>query len=297
MRAGDVTNYAFLYNNPLYYFLWEFAGRYLAGFSPASLFVRQSAEPTLLIPDLAVLPLFLFPLWAAGLYLLMKEYRRYPSLALLLVLSPLPLAITWNWFQSIRLTPLFIVFILLSGYAAARLVRWTGERVRLLNYRRILPIFLVVLIAGVAFWEALYVFDATIVLTPLLYAGNWQPGFRQSMPMVAALRDKYDQVIIESPQSNAYIFTLFYQKYPPTQYLKELNYAKLAVGMRKFYDYGKFHFRPIYWPTDRNLHKTLFIGTVFDLPEQDLLTTPGINFRQDITDNDGHVMVRLVGLE
>ena len=164
------------------------------------------------------------------------------------------------------------------------------------NYLKLRVIF-PSLVSILGLWNALYLFDSLLVLLPMQHFGNWQPGFKESIPVIGRLQDEYEQIIIDSPHAQAYIFTLFYQAYPPEKYLKELNYEKIKVTPRNYYDFGKYKFRKIYQPEDRRGRKTLFMGTVYSLPEQDIKRTPNAKIIKDIIDKNGNVGVRIVVLD
>lgn len=289
--------FSFIIHNQFFYFFWELAARYIGYFSPANLFLRESAEPTLLIPSLAILNPFEFIFLSLGLFYILRNYPLYKQLVLLMLLAPIPAVITWNLFQSIRVLPLFVVFSFISGYGAYLILRALRSFSSEKNLQTFLVAIFLVGTITVGLWSAFYLFDSLMVILPMSYFGNWQPGFKQSMPIISHLQDQYDQIIIDSPHSNAYIFTLFYLKYPPEKYLNELNYEKISISPRNYYDFGKFKFRKIYWPDDRGGHKKLFMGTVYSLPEQDIKNTPNAKIIEDIKDPSGAVSVRIVSLD
>lgn len=278
---------------PYFDLVWQVAGRYLGYFSPANLFVRESLEPGLIIPTLAVFYPFMFVFWLIGLAAVLRNYRKFSSLLWLIFLAPLPAVITWNWFQYIRVVPLLIAFTVLTGYGAQLCLDFiAGKAARL----RVKP----VLYGGLAafgLWSAFYLFDCLMVLLPMNYFGNWQPGFKESIPIIASLQDKYVQIVIDTPHAQPHIFTLFYQAYPPARYLNEVDYEKISITPRQYYNFGKYSFRKIYWPAERSGHKTLFMGTVFSLPAEDVKSQPNATIVKDILDRAGNVIVRIVALD
>ncbi len=286
-------------HNQLFYFLWEIFGRYTAYFSPANIFIQEAAEPGQRIPTLAVLYPFEAVFWLIGLLAVFKRFRENYPLGLLILLSPIPAVVTWNWFHQVRVLPLFAAYSIVSGFGAHLVIRWVVDFLGR-HFGPAKTKFQIVLVISIVFfglWNSLYLFDALFVLLPKYYSGDWQPGFKQSIPVIARLQNNYDQIIIESPHAQPYIFTLFYQAYPPGQYQMEADYVELAKGPRKKYDFGKYVFKKIYWPDDRKLKKTLFMGTVFSLPEQDIKTQPNAKVISNILDRDGNISIRIVGLE
>lgn len=268
---------------PHFSFIWEIAGRYIGYFSPANLFLKESKEPGLIIPSLAILYPFQFIFWVIGLIQVFKERQQHKLLIALTIFAPLPAIITWNWFQSVRVLPLFALLILITGYGASIMVKR-------LNWLLILIIFF-------GCWNAAYLFDSLVVILPMKYSGNWQPGFKEAIPVIASIQNQYDHIIVDTPQANPYIFVLFYQSYPPPKYLQEINYQKVSIVPRKYYDFGKYQFRQIYWPDDRNKHKYLFLGSEFGLPEQDIKNQPNARIVKDVIGLDGSISFRIVTLD
>ena len=64
---------------------------------------------------------------------------------------------------------------------------------------------------------------------------------------------------------------------------------------RKIFDFGPYYFRNIYWPKDRALTKTLFVGSEYSLPKDDILNTPGAEILSDFYDPSGNITFRIVG--
>lgn len=240
----------------IYYFAWEIFGRYLSYFSPMNLFLREPLEPSTVVAGNSVFYLFEFIFWVIGLFYLFKNHKKYRELFWLVLISPLPAVVTWNWFQPGRTLALFAAFSIVIGVGLSRILKSTVAYILLVG-------FLVV--------TSFYLFDSINVYSPYRDNGNYQPGFRETVPEVMKLEGKYSQVIIDTPQGQPYIFYLFYGKYDPTRYLSELDLDYIGTP-RKHFDFGKFHFRKINWDDDKNLKNTLFVGSPGDFPD----TTPSV---------------------
>jgi len=129
---------------------------------------------------------------------------------------------------------------------------------------------------------------------PYVQKGNWQYGFREIMAYVAPIQDNYDKIIFETGHAQPHIFVLFYGNYPPARYHKDLGSPDALEKPRKNFNFGNYVFRKIYWPEDRNLKKTLFIGSEYNLPEKDVATAKNAKILKDIYDKNGDFMVRIV---
>lgn len=260
-----------------FYFGWNVLGRYFAYASPHNLFVREPYEPVLVIPYNSMFYPFEFVFWAIGVIYLFRNWRKYKELTLLAAITPIPAMLTWSWFQPGRGITLFSIYSMCIGYGIWR-VSHSLPKLGKWGFG--------IFIAAFGIASSIYLMDSILIQIPYRDSGNWQPGFRETVPKVMSLVPNYDQVIIESAQAQPYIFYLFYGQYPPRQYLQELD---------KSPDFGKFHFRNIYWPTDRSMKKTLFVGNDFNLPPADIANTPNAQVITIIEDSRTNPIGKIVG--
>jgi len=278
----------FFVHNDIFYFVWDVVARYFSYFSPHNLFLRESAEPVTVIAENSMFHPFEFVFWVVGLAFLIKNFKRHKELLLVMLVSPIPAMMTWNWFQPLRAMSLFWVFSILVGVGVGKSV----EHIKPFGAK----LFLIFSIVAMGVGSAAFLFDSIMVHLPLRDSGNWQPGFRETVPTVYELSEDYEQVIVDSPHAQPYIFYLFYSAYPPSRYLKEIDPEKINPP-RKFYDFGKFKFRKIYWPEDRNIKNTLFVGDEFSLPQHDIETQPNAKVLQEFEGDDGNIFAKFVSTE
>ena len=57
---------------------------------------------------------------------------------------------------------------------------------------------------------------------------------------------------------------MFYLKYPPSEYQKEVRFA--SGKLNEIHKFGKFEFRPINWNEESKDTKILYMGTRDDFP-------------------------------
>ena len=290
---------AFLLHNNYFYFSWEVVGRYLSYFSPINLFVREPLEPSTKVPDSSVFYAFEFIPWLIGLYIVLKNRKQISELFYLMLISPIPAVFTWNWFQPGRVMTLLFVYSLLIGAGLVRIIdllsTYLYKIVKVIKFKiafiqKILYLSLVIFCLISAF----YLFDAINVQLPIRDSGNWQPGFRGTVPVVMRYTDQYKQVVIETPHAQPYIFYLFYGAYDPAKYQRELNLEKIGVP-RKVYDFGKFEFRKIDWEKDRSMENTLFVGNDDNLPQERVGSDVNVTFVYKVQNNFGDTIAKLVG--
>jgi hypothetical protein len=196
------------------------------------------------------------------------------DILLWLLILPVSALITKSWFTLIRVLPFFSFLSLFSGIGL-----WKLSRKKIL-----LIVLLPWLFINLSwFWISEY------LLLPYRNYGDWQWGFKQIAQNIVPDMQSYDRVIFETTQAQPHIFTLFYLNYPPQLYHSD---TKDITSPRNNFDFGKFTFRKIYWPEDRGLSNTIFIGSVYSLPEADL-KRDGLDYI-DIPDPKGYTSYRIV---
>ena len=278
----------------LFLFIWDILGRYLAYFSPPNLFLREPSEPATIVAGNSIFYAFEFIPMFVGLLFITKNARKYKELLALILLAPVPAIVTWNWFQPGRVMALLAMFSILAGLGVVKIFNHFAETFK----KSIKPVItLTILYLSFVVYcaaSALYLFDSIQVYLPIRDNGNWQPGFRETVPAVMRVLDKYQKVVIETPQAQPNIFYLFYGAYSPARYHQELDLNKIGTP-RKVYDFGKFEFRKINWEKDKDLPNTLFVGNDDNLPIKEVSTSTEFDFVQDIWDWRGFKVAKLVG--
>jgi len=278
----------------LFLFMWDIVGRYFAYFSPPNLFLREPAEPATIVAGNSVFYAFEFIPIFVGLLYVAKNAKKYKELLVLILLAPIPAIVTWNWFQPGRVMALLSMFSILVGLGVVRIFGHLANILRKLIKPTIaLPIFYLSFIVYCVI-SALYLFDSTQVYLPVRDNGNWQPGYRETVPAVMEVFDKYQKVVVDTPHTQPHIFYLFYGQYSPERYHQELDLEKIGTP-RQSYDFGKFEFRQIDWIKDEYLANTLFVGNDQKLIDKDVYASGKVDFVKDIWDWRGLKVARLVG--
>lgn len=271
-----------------YNLLINLTGRYFAYFSPVNLFVRGVNEPNQMVHGFGIFYNIEFIFFLLGFWQIIKKKFKPRSLSFLIFLSPIPAIITWNWFSPVRTLLLFSIYSIIIGLGAFYLLEFIKSRKKLLKI--LISTFLGLLILNNIGNLATSVF----LYTPYAEKGNWQFGFREIMNYIKPIEGNYHQIIFETGQAQPHIFVLFYSQYDPAEYHKDIVCPTCVPIPRKNFDFGKFHFRRIYWPDDRSLKDTLFIGSTFSLPENDIKNTPNAKILRDVTDRWGDFVARIV---
>lgn len=264
----------------------ELSGQFLAYFSPVSIFWKGSTEPILRIPSLGLLSAELFPLWLFGLFVMKNRKTFLKVTGVILLLTPLPGVITWNWFSVVRTVSLYPAFAMIAAVGATFLFQKTGKMKKLIMF----------LFMGLFCVSSLYTLLTVTLYAPYETFSDFQPGFKESVPYLMSLADRYPQVIIDSPHIAPYIFLLFYSHYPPQKYQEEAGFSRKNSGTED-YAFGKFVFRKL-TREDLESKNVLVMGPTVRIPDYfaQAQIKKGNPTVKDFYDPLGYISFRIIGL-
>lgn len=280
--------YLSLANNKLFYLAKSILARYLSYFSPANLFVRGTPEPIQQIHGFSVFFPIQFIFIVIGSFFLARNYKKYPFFLIFLFLFPTPAAITWNWFSEVRVLPFFSFITIIAGHGLDQLITLLSKKSKLLNVVTLSGLGIILLNSFAVLLTTLFLY------TPYAEKGDWQFGFREIMNEIKPYYEDFDQVILETGHAQPHIFTLFYLQYDPAKYHQSIKCPDCVPIPRLNWDFGNIKFRKIYWPDDRNLKNTLFIGNEYNLPTGDVNSQEGAKIIKEVYDSHGSFVARIV---
>lgn len=253
----------------IFLLLFFWIKRYLNYFQPEFLFFNGLNMTTPGILGLGVLYLFELPWLILGLLSLIQG-RLFNSklLILWLLLGLIPASLTNNEQSSLRSLIVLPVFIILIATGAIRFfsfilgIKNTFIKLALNGfYIFFISVFLI---------QALLIFA---VHFPKQRGEAFMEGTKESVLYALSNKEKYNEIVfdpyrgVEAPYivNIPYMYILFYSKYDPYVYQNEnKRYGSDLFG------FDKFTIRPVDWRLDRSKTGTLFIGSPWSLPLQDV---------------------------
>lgn len=248
LTLGQFSGNALLARTFLY--TTSLAARYLQYFDP-NFWVASGLHSTFSqFFDQGAEYLVNLPLLVTGLIWLL---RRRPSwLAAWLLAAPLPAALTLNDYHPIRSFPLVIPGVILTAVGLSYLRSKVGKIIYLLAL----------------FSFTLVTIDLYFVHLPVQRSHESFYPFRDIALYALSQQDNYDRIIIDpafGPQAPNILgipdlYLLFYGRIPPEKYWQ----TKHDEG------FAKFTIRHIEWYQDRKIPRTLFIGSIWSLPQKDI---------------------------
>ena len=245
----------FLRINPLYYLIGIIAGHTAAYFSPANYsvnFYHWIKNSVMYVPEFNMLGFWNSILLVPGIYILLKNFRNTKyRLVFYWVVAALTLsAITWNWFHTLRSANLIPAIEIISILPIIYLIKLNYSKKRLTVMLGLLVLF------G---WQSIFVINNELVYANYENQGEYQPGgFKEGTPIISSLIDKYQKIIVDTPHAQGYIFFLFYQMMDPEiiQSIAKNRTYGMDNGNSEI-KFGKYEFRKIDWPKDRDLSNTI----------------------------------------
>lgn len=267
MPAGFIGDYegpfGSIVNGSWFLSTWEFVSLYVSYFSPRNMFILGDSGFRDSYPELATFFVWQFPFYIYGLYLLFKRRDlgelRFFTIALLLI-APIPGALTRDPYATIRSLPLVVPQIIIV--ALGMLGFWEKLPVigRLVFGGKVhsLRILAVVIFISTVIYSLTKLYSSAIILNEHFRGFYRDYGWEE---VVKVIRDELDPnlpIIVDNTRFEPYSQIAFFLKYPPEKYQKE-NYE---VSLDEYY-------------SNMNRNRTKKIGNIITRAiswENDLLT-------------------------
>lgn len=267
-------------NRRVTYFL-EVAKGYLDHFNPDFLFLHGDGGVQHHAVDMGMLYLWDLPFILLGLYFLIKNRDRQSIFIFLLVLiGPLPAAVTTGTPHPVRAIAMMSGLHILSAIGAVYFIFWCFRKK---NVSRSLAM---ILVASALVFNFLYYLHQYYVHTPIEYGYYWQYGYKDVMSYLKTNEDFATHIIVTYKYDQPYIYYLFYNKIDPAWYQKNWDYNKNGKTDRFKRVIGKYEFRNINYSSDVLMPNTILVGTPQEIPD-------GKNVVKNIYFPDGRIAFRI----
>src|SRR3989344_4401603 len=136
--------------------------------------------------------------------------------------------------------------------------------------------------------------DRYFVHAPKEYSKYWMFGFKETITDLVKIKDKYDKIVISDIYGQPYIYYLFYAQYSPKEFQKEAILDQPTVDVGTVRKIDNIEFRHIYWPADRYVKNVLYIGSLEELPDKDIIPFNEGKIIQDRNFLNGEPALRMV---
>lgn len=249
-------------HNKVAAYLFLFGKNYLDHFNGNFLFVSGDPIERNKVPGMGQLYLIETPLFLAGIFLLAKIGGKFSQIIFLwLVISPLAGALTFQTPHALRSLNMVIPVTLLSSLGLTFIIK----RIKGFNQPLILLSFLV--IAAGYLWCFTRYLNEYYLHYPKTYSSAWEYGFSEVTTKLEPLVSKYDRIIFTDTYDQPYIEMLFFLKYNPEVFQKEVILSpRDKFGFSTVRGFGKFKFTKVSWDNVKDLPNTLVVGTPAEIP-------------------------------
>jgi len=295
MPDGFIQNYSG-YLSPLINGSWflsvrEFFSLYLSYFSPRYMFILGDYGPRSSFPDLSTFFLWQFPFYIWGLWALLKSKNlgnlKFFTLLLLLI-SPIPAAVTRDPYTTIRALPMVIPQLIIISIGIINIYESLKKGLIKTTFGLALAVLFI--------YSLLKLYSSVIILNEYHRAKYWDWGW-QKVAEVLMLQDKSLPVVIDNARSDPDLQLAFFLKYDPVKYQTE----NFEVHMSEYYTnlyrnktkhVGLIVTRPINWKEDLIVDQYL-VGDELGISNEQILEH-NLTLLTEIKYPDRNVAYRIV---
>jgi len=241
-----------------------FFKNWLSHFNGNFLFILGDIIERSKVPETGQMYYFDIPFVLFGFYyLFLKRPSNWKLIIFWLLLAPVAAAMTYQSPSALRANNMVIPMTIISAYGAFNIFEWFQKR------RKFLRVIFYLLLLVFIPWNIGRYLHQYYVHYPKTYPSAWEYGFEPVVGYIKGIEGKYDNIYVTEKLDQPYIMFLFYLKYPPAVFQKEVvltqrdkfNYSTVR-------NFGKYHFQTIDWENLKNKPKSLVVGVEGEIPSK-----------------------------
>lgn len=194
---------------------------------------------------------------ALGLMVVFRKLSRKGKFLLLwLLLAPLPSALSRDQVHAVRSLNMVIPLVFLAALGAEELLSKKN--------------FKTLVFGGVYLVFYVFFLDSYFVHLSKHNSKSWYWGHKQVVDEVSPIQGNYKKIVMQQSFEQPFIFFLFYQKYDPVEFQKQLVFSESKYGdVGLFGKLDNIEFREINWPQDRKDSGVLYIADPIKIPPEE----------------------------
>ncbi len=280
-----------LVNGSWYLSAREFFALYFSYLSPRFMFALGDYGPRSSFPELSTHFMWQFPFYLFGLWTIFtkKQKNNLDFLVILMLLvSPIPAAVTRDPYTTIRALPLVIPQLIIISYG----ILDTHKFLYKVLPKKMLTAFLCFLVM----YSLTKLYSSGIILNEFYRAKYWDWGWEVVTNTIKNL-DPQLPIVVDNARSDPDLQIAFFMKYPPEKYQREnfeVNtdsyYTDLKRNPQKHV--GNITTRAIVWREDLKIDQYL-IGDELGISEQQIKNHK-LELVKEIKYPDGTIAYRIV---
>ena len=230
----------YLYN-PLLVGIREMTFEHFSYFSPQFLLQNGDGNDRFGYKGMGLITPIEYLLFFAGIYFLMRKKEEWRFVLLfILFLSPLSASLSWSTASLTRSFFLLVPISVLAGYGAVLVFEEIKKQKKYL--------YICLLGIGMFVYFLTMQWDFYLFHYPkrLITIHAWQSGYKEVNDYIKKNYESTSHFYITRDIGMPYIFTLFYQQYPPLKYQKEASLStpdEYGFGQVEKFDKFTFEFK------------------------------------------------------
>lgn len=254
-----------LIHNQYLGYMIAFFQNWFAHFQGDFLFISGDEVLRSRIPDAGQMYLFEIPLLAVGIYFLLKKRpENWQVIFLWLGTAPIAAAMTFQAPSALRAHNMIIPLVSISAYGFWQIWLLVKKRAKSLVMISCLLASLIFLWSVTAYLHQYYIHYSKT------HPEAWEYGFDELVDFISPRQADYDEIYVTDHYDQPYILFLFYLKYPPREFQKQVELTpRDKFGFSTVRDFGKFHFEKINWQELKKKENVLVVGTAEEIPQSD----------------------------
>lgn len=251
-----------LIHNRFLIFPYQIGQNYLRVFSSSFLFDKGGENPLHNLEEFGNFYLLDVLLFGAGIvFLLWQRKKETKILAWWIFASPLASSITKDSPHSARSLTIVPPLVIIAAFGFLHFYLF-------LKQKRFLGRLSFVFLSFCLLFSVCWYFEAYFIHFPLNRARFFNYGYKQAVELAQSLPGA-QKVVMIGVENSPYIYFLFYEKYDPDKFRREVEYypptADLFYHVKSF---GRFEFtNMVDWGLSSRFPKTLFIDVVRGVPK------------------------------
>ncbi|HCQ30902.1 TPA: hypothetical protein DIU27_00770 [Candidatus Collierbacteria bacterium] len=280
-----------LTNNPQILAAREFISLYSSYLSPRYMFSLGDSGPRLPYPGMGTFFVWQFPLYLIGLYFLIKEKDlkdfKYFVFTLLLI-SPVPAALTRDPYSTLRSLPLVISQILIISFGLVKLWEILPSLSSKLKY---------LLVAVLLIFSSVRMFISIFYFNDYFNSKFWNYGWELVVEDIKKLDPKLP-VVVDSSRGDSYILMMFFLRYDPTTYQQdnfEVSPAEYYTSLNRseIKKLGNITVKSIVWGPDTDEVEQYLVADYLAMSEVQI-EDHNLTIIKEIPFPDGKVALRIL---
>ena len=226
-----------IFHNRRLVFSLDFLKHYTDNFDPKFLFLRGDGNQRLSVPGIGEMFVWEIIFYTIGIFYLLRNPNRNNLLLLLwFLIVPLPAGTAKETPHALRIAsilPVPQIFSALGIWQVSLFIRKSYPRIKIYFPLLLLPVFI---------FNFYYYLHNYFVHYPVEFSRAWQYGYKEMTQKIKERENNYDHVLVSRSGGRSYIYFLFYNGYPVSDYLRNRIATRDWWGLWDVASFGKYYF-------------------------------------------------------